>query len=83
MRRLLVFALLVVAVSAATTMPAAAKPRGINGKIALNSDNNVTGQEQVYLIDPDGSNRQLLANDAETGQWSPDGMKTRLLRRDI
>lgn len=75
MRRLFVFALLVVAVSVATTMPAAAKPRGLNGKIALNSDNNVTGQEQVYLIDPDGSNRQLLANDAETGQWSPDGTK--------
>jgi Tol biopolymer transport system component len=75
MRRLLVFALLVVAVSAAATMPAAAKPRGLNGKIALNSDNNVTGQEQVYLIDPDGSDPQLLANDAETGQWSPDGTK--------
>jgi Tol biopolymer transport system component len=75
MRRVLVFALLVVAVSAAATMPAAAKPRGLNGKIALNSDNNVTGQEQVYLIDPDGSDRQLLANDAETGQWSPDGTK--------
>jgi Tol biopolymer transport system component len=75
MRTLLVFALLVVAVSAATAIPAAAKPRGLNGEIALNSDNNVTGQEQVYLINPDGSHPRLLANDAETGQWSPDGMK--------
>jgi Tol biopolymer transport system component len=75
MRRLIVFALLVVAVSSATTIPAAAKPRSVNGEIALNSDNNVTGQEQVYLIDPDGSDRQLLANDTETGQWSPDGTK--------
>jgi hypothetical protein len=33
------------------------RSRGLNGKIALNSDNNATGcQEQVYLIDPDGSN---------------------------
>jgi Tol biopolymer transport system component len=74
-RKLLVFALLVVAVSAATAIPAAAKPRGLNGEIALNSDNNVTGQEQVYLINPDGSHPRLLANDAETGQWSPDGTK--------
>jgi len=74
-RTLLVFAIVVVAVSAATTLPAAATPRGINGEIALNSDNNVTGQEQVYLINPDESDRRLLANDAETGQWSPDGTK--------
>jgi hypothetical protein len=76
-RKLFVFALLAAAVTAVTAMPAAAKPRGVNGKIVLNSDNLVTGQEQVYTVDPDGSDRQLLANDSETGQWSPDG--TRIL----
>jgi Tol biopolymer transport system component len=75
MRKLLVFAFVVAAVTAVTAMPAAAKPRGVNGKIALNSDNNVTGQEQVYMVDPDGSDRQLLASDSETGQWSPDGTR--------
>jgi len=74
-RKLLVFALVTAVVAGLCAMPAAAKPHGVNGKVALNSDNNVTGQEQVYLIDPDGSDSQLLANDAETGQWSPDGTR--------
>jgi Tol biopolymer transport system component len=75
LRKLFAFALLAAAVTAVTAMPAAAKPRGTNGKIVLNSDNLVTGQEQVYMLDPDGSDPQLLANDSETGQWSPDGTR--------
>jgi hypothetical protein len=75
MRKLLVVALLTAISAAVAAMPSAAKPRGVDGKIALNSDNNVTHQEQVYLVDPDGSDRQLLANDTETGQWSPDGTR--------
>ena len=31
------------------------------------------GEEQVYTVDPDGTDQQLVANDSETGQWSPDG----------
>jgi Tol biopolymer transport system component len=73
MRKLIVFTLLVVGIAAVIALPAAAKPGGTNGKIVVNVDNNVTGQEQVYTVDPDGTDMQFLANDAEAGQWSPDG----------
>jgi hypothetical protein len=72
MRRLIVFALLVAAVASLSALPAAANPRGTNGKIVLNTDNNVTGEEEVYTVDPDGTDRGLVAR-GETGQWSPDG----------
>jgi Tol biopolymer transport system component len=75
MRKLIVFVLLVAAVGAVIAIPGAAKPRGTNGKIVFNAENSVTGQEQVYTVDPDGSNMQLLANDAEAGQWSPEGTR--------
>jgi Tol biopolymer transport system component len=75
MRKLILFVLLAAAVAAVTAIPAAAKPRGINGKIVFNADNVVTGQEQVYTVDPDGSDLQPFANDAEAGQWSHDGTK--------
>ncbi|HEX9350950.1 MAG TPA: hypothetical protein VF877_06735 [Gaiellaceae bacterium] len=73
MRKRLVLVLLTAGIAAVVAIPAAAKPRGTNGKIVINADNSVTGQEQVYTVDPDGSDLQLLANDAEAGQWSPDG----------
>jgi Tol biopolymer transport system component len=75
MYKLVVLALLAAMVAGVGASAATAKPRGLNGKIVLNSDNNVTGQEQVYTIDPDGSDTKLLMNDAESGQWSPDGTK--------
>jgi len=75
MRKLIVFALLAAAITAVSATAAAAKPRGTNGKIVINADNSVTGQEQVYAVDPDGTDLHLLANDAEAGQWSPDGTK--------
>src|SRR6266496_3278860 len=65
--------LLAAGITAVIALPAAAKPGGTNGKIVLNSDNLVNGHEQVYTVDPDGSDLQLLANDAEAGQWSPNG----------
>jgi Tol biopolymer transport system component len=71
MRKLIIFTLLAVGVAAVIALPAAAKPGGTNGKIVVNVDNRVTGQEQVYTVDPDGSDLQFLANDAEAGQWSP------------
>ena len=73
MRKLLLFALLAGVVAAVFAIPATAKPRGTNGKIVTNSDNLVTGEEQVYTVDPDGTDRRLVANNAEVGQWSPDG----------
>jgi Tol biopolymer transport system component len=73
MRKLIMLALLVVGIGAVIALPAAAKPGGTNGKIVVNVDNKVTGQEQVYTVDTDGTDMQLLANDTEAGHWSPDG----------
>jgi len=75
MRKVLAVALFVVAIAAIGSTSATAKPRGLNGKIVVNSDNRVTGQEQVYAVDPDGTSRELVMSDAETGQWSPDGTR--------
>src|ERR687887_1851406 len=78
MRRLIVFAFLAALLAAVSTTPAAAKPRGFNGKIVTNSDNLVTGEEQVYTVDPDGTDEQLVYNNSEVGQWSPDGRRITL-----
>jgi Tol biopolymer transport system component len=76
MRNLIMLALLTAATAAVIAMPAAAKPRGTNGKILIGrADNSVTGQEQVYTVDPDGTDLSLLANDAEATQWSPEGSR--------
>ena len=75
MRKLIIFTLLVAGIAAVIALPAATKPGGTNGKIVVNVDNNVTGQEQVYTVDPDGTDMQFLADDTEAGQWSPDGTK--------
>jgi Tol biopolymer transport system component len=73
MRRRFIWALLAVAIAAAGATAATAKPLHANGKIVFNSDNLVTGEEQVYTVDPDGGDPQLIANNAEVGGWSPDG----------
>jgi Tol biopolymer transport system component len=78
MRKLIMLVLLATAVAAVSVSSAAAKPGGTNGKIATNSDNLVTGEEQVYAVDPDGTDRQLVANNSETGGWSPDGSRIAL-----
>jgi Tol biopolymer transport system component len=73
MGKVVVLALLTAAIAVVVSAPAGAKLRGTNGKIVVNSDDIVTGHEQVYTVDPDGSDLELLANDAEAGQWSPNG----------
>jgi Tol biopolymer transport system component len=75
MRKIVTIAVFAVAIAVVASGPAAATPRGMNGKIVTNSDNRSTGEEQVYVVDPDGTNRELVMNNAETGQWSPDGTK--------
>ncbi len=65
----------VAAITAMSATPAAARPRGTNGKIVTNSDNLLTGEEQVYTVDPDGTDQQLAFNNSEVGQWSPDGTR--------
>jgi Tol biopolymer transport system component len=78
MRRLIPFALLVAGLAAVVALPAAAKPPGANGKIVFNADNSATGTEQVYTINPDGTDQQLVYNSSEVGQWSPDGRQVAL-----
>jgi Tol biopolymer transport system component len=78
MQRVTMLVVAVVAIAAVTALTAgsaAAKPRGFNGKIVTNSDNLVTGEEQVYTVDPDGTDEQLVYNNSEVGQWSPDGRR--------
>jgi WD40-like Beta Propeller Repeat len=77
MRRLILFALLAAVVAAIGATAAAANPPGANGKIVTNSDNRLTGAEEIYAVDPDGTDRQLLGV-GETGQWSPDGTRISL-----
>ena len=82
MRRLttlLIGVVMIAAMAAMTATPAAARPRGTNGKIVTNSDNLVTGEEQVYTVDPDGTDQQLVFNNSEVGQWSPDGTRIALV----
>ena len=82
MRRLTILFVAVLTIAAVTVLmagSAAAKPRGFNGKIATNSDNLVTGEEQVYTVDPDATNQQLVYNNSEVGQWSPDGTRIALV----
>jgi Tol biopolymer transport system component len=84
MRRLIALLIGVVAIAAIAAMSAtsaAAQPRGTNGKIVTGSTNLVTGEEQVYTVDPDGTDQQLVANNSETGQWSPDGTLISLFDR--
>jgi hypothetical protein len=50
------------------------EPIRTNGKIVVNSDNHTTGKEEVYTVDPDGTNRHLVGV-GETGQWSRDGTR--------
>ena len=80
MRRAIIpFIAFVAVIASVSATPAAAKPRGINGKIVTNSDNLVTGEEQVYTVDPDATNQQLVYNNSEVGQWSPDGTRIALV----
>ena len=79
MRKLIMLVFLAIAVAAVSASSAAAKPRGHNGKIVTNSDNLVTGEEQVYTVDPDRTDQQLVYNNSEVGQWSPDGTRIALV----
>jgi len=78
MRRLTILAMAVVVLAALTAGSASAKPRGFNGKIVTNSDNLVTGAEQVYTVDPDATDEHLVADNSEVGQWSPEGTRITL-----
>jgi Tol biopolymer transport system component len=78
MRRFLILTLLVAMAACALATSASAKPRGFNGKIVTNGDNLMTGEGQVYTVDPDGTDDHLVADNAAVGQWSPDGHRIAL-----
>lgn len=75
MRKLFTFVLLVAAIGTIVALSATAQTRGTNGKLVVNVDNSATGTEQVYTVNPDGTDHQLLYDNAEVGQWSPDGRR--------
>jgi Tol biopolymer transport system component len=79
MRRLITLALLVAGLGAVVALPATAKPGGTDGKLVVNVDNSTTGTEQVYTVDPDGTDLRLLYDNAEAGHWSPDGRQVGLV----
>jgi Tol biopolymer transport system component len=59
--------LLAVGLAAVAALPAGAKVPGPNGQIVFGNDN------KVYTANPDGSNPQLLEENACCASWSPDG----------
>src|SRR6266498_4122901 len=75
MWKLFILAVLAGAIVTVGATAATARPLGTNGKIVTGSDNLVTGEEQVYTVDPDGTDQQLVYNNSEVGQWSPDGTR--------
>jgi Tol biopolymer transport system component len=75
MRKLVVLAFLAAGIAALFAIPAAANPRGTNGKIVTHSFNTALGQDQVYSVDPDGSDFTLLVDNSAAGQWSHDGSR--------
>lgn len=75
MRKLTLGSLAFVALlSALTPMPAAAKPRGVNGQIVFGRDDATVGATVLYMVNPDGSHeRQLLPIGLGSPRWSLDG----------
>jgi Tol biopolymer transport system component len=82
MRKLMTLALLVAGIAAIVALPAAASPRGSNGQLVVNVDNSTTGTGQAYIVNPDGTDRQLIGDNVEAGQWSPDGRRIALTLED-
>jgi Tol biopolymer transport system component len=74
MRKVIAFAVVMATVAALIAIPAAANPRGSNGRIAFGRDDLALGDVVVYTANPDGSHQQqLLPFGAEAARWSPDG----------
>jgi TolB protein len=78
-RKLITLVLVVAGAGALVALPASAAPRGTNGKLLVNVDNSTTGTQQVYTVNPDGTDQQLIQDNSEAGQWSPDGRKAVLI----
>jgi Tol biopolymer transport system component len=77
-RKLITLVLVVAGAGALVALPASAAPHGTNGKLLVNVDNSTTGTGQAYIVNPDGTDPQLIADNTEAGQWSPDGQRIEL-----
>jgi TolB protein len=74
MRKLILLGLLAAALAVLVAIPAAAQPRGSNGKIAFHRYDPSLDDVVVYTANPDGSDQQqLLPTGADSPRWSPDG----------
>jgi len=66
------------ALAAVFVLPAGASPRGVNGQLAFGLFNPVLGDQQVYVVNPDGVGGARLVqgpNDiGESPMWFPDGI---------
>jgi Tol biopolymer transport system component len=60
--------------TAVMAMPAAAKPRAVNGQIVFGRDDPLLHDTVLYTINPDGSHERRLLDLGLSGpRWSPDG----------
>ena len=75
-RRLIVTLAGVAALAAMSAAPAAAKPRGPNGKIVFGRFDPSLGGTVFYTVNPDGTHEhQVLPLPLECPNWSPDGTR--------
>lgn len=68
---------LLVALAAVFALPASARPRGVNGQIAFGRFNPLLGDQQVYVVNPDGTGQRLVQAPTDIGEsptWFPDGI---------
>jgi TolB protein len=70
--------LLAVVLGAMAATPVAASPTHANGQIAFARNNPALGDQQLYVVNPDGSGQRLVEAPTDTAEcpfWSPDGTR--------
>src|SRR6266581_9045190 len=83
-RKLIAVAVFAAAVATMIAIPAAANPRGSNGRIVFTRFDPARGDDFVYTANPDGSQeQQLLPTGAEGPRWSPGGSRIVVFPHDV
>jgi Tol biopolymer transport system component len=73
---ILTFLALCVTFAAVFALPAGASPRGVNGQITFARFNPLLGDQQVYVVNPDGTGQRLVQGPNDVGEgptWFSDG----------
>ena len=84
MRKLIMLALLAATIVGVLAIPAAANPRGSNGRIVFARFDPALGDDFIYTANPDGSQeQQMLSTGAEGPRWSPDGSRIVAFPHDV